>query len=635
MKNKGKYRFLLLLLAGFVCGSCIYDQYPVENADPDLSNGYSLNFMVTLDQLGGTRADVDPLKKWDEYIDPEKFRVLFFDSADKFLFESKSRWVKQLAPTAGGYAQWMVSVPMYAYGNDVEYDWPWERIREILMEGSFKIAILANRPNKVWYPTFTEAAAVGDGKDRWLDNTGPNWTRLNSVACPAGERGRDVKDVFDLHHCQYDLVYHAKGLEAGYYSIIMGDYDSSNIFRDKRPTMGATCSWVLLDKMDENGNVIQENKVNIKDGYDSDYPSSYKVYASALPSDENPIPMYGIQKFNRIDKWIKGTPFNLSMIASSDAEGGQQTGYDFESVALLRASVKLELLLPKVTFPKRPTFVSLWYSNIYSRCEPLNNWDSTKDIWLPHDAGCDWKSIMNHGPFCSEKFDPNNRNQDGLLQFQNTLSWYYGEWVKSGKWTLKNASGTVITPPAEDDGYPKIFNPCVQRNKVVVCGHDGDISDAYNDGYWHFVMYTGERNMNDPNNIDNVTRRAYSTAWIFKDPETNNYYSIPIADYFNGDKNKNKTAQAVFGPYKSSDFNNKNGANNTNDPTKASVMPSIAENYGNNLRTVTSVDEMPWPLLRNHVYRITVGGTPGSRSGGDNGLVVTTENLHSETLNAY
>ena len=641
-----KYTTLITLLFTyfFLMTSCVDDMEScLDDVPEEIINGYSLTLTVTLDQMGGTRADKDgpddPLKDIDDYIDPEKFRVLFFDDMDKFLFESKSRWVKQLAPTADGFSQWLVSIPMFAYGNDVTYDWPWEEIREKISKNQFKIAILANRPTLEWYPGFSETWMEQTSqmrKNQWIDNTGPHWT-VEDIG---------VKTVFDLHHCQYDILYHAKGGDGNatpdLYDFIMGNYgkdeDGKSATNDKmRPMMGATSSWVYWGPDPEN---TQYDGVSFQDEkLDPDFPSDAKVKYTVMPDSKHPIPMYGIQLFEPIgDYWIKGTPFNLSNITT----GSDQTGYEFRSISLLRSLVRLELLISKSYFnDKKPQLVTLWYPNIYSRCEPMNVWDPTNEIWEDdHEKDCEWNTIMDYGLVCGKsKIGNTTRNTTGTnkVNFQKTMSWFYGAWKEKGpdgkpRWTFP---ANVDPFESVDYPYPKIFNSCIQRNKTVICNIEGDKSDLYDDGYWHYVVYTGERNMIDPNKVAQLSGTAYAISWMFKDGRTSGkatskYYFIPIADY----SQTQTYARGCFGPYLGSDI-----ANDTN--TGSTQLPNNDKgkmrNYANDLRdnVINDRKEMPWPLLRNHIYRIKIG--PGkddqaTRAGAGSDLLVTSEDLHSESL---
>lgn len=654
MNNQKRNNIFVFLFACFALVSCIDDLEPyLDDVPAELTKGYSLQLVVTLDNFGGisggsTRATgymskENPMKEWENYIDPEKFRVLFFNDKEQFLFESKSRWVKQLNSSNNGLSQWLVSIPMFSYGNDIDYDWDWDAIREEMTKKEFRIAILANRPIKDFSAGYSESGL--DGTPKWIDNRGPYWKK-NHTSWGAGV-GDTIRTVFDLHHCQYDPLYHAKSAGGNtaanysdnFYDFIMGDYDlnekgkpvnGDNDYINRRPKMGATVSFLYWGKLGEEETYKGITLVS----KDSDYPNkTQQVKYTILPDKSHPIPMYGIQKFNPIgDAWIKGTPFNLSQIIDN-----QDSKYTLKSISLLRSVVKLELCIRKDLFNnKKPPLVTLWYPNIYSRCEPMDVWTPTEELWKDHETECEWIDIMNYGLFSSNAQNlpgGNRRNTTDKSNFQKILSWYYGVWGENGpdgkpRWEFKRANNEGKVTPVTNNvpSYPHIFNTCIQRNKAVICNEKGDLSDEYDDDYWHYIVYTGERNMIDPNKIPDLTATNYAISWMFKDGRTGTgtgkdkaYYFIPIANY--NSATGNKKAQACFGPYNLTSHD----------------LTGDMKDYAKNLYNMEKIDkdEMPWPLLRNHHYKIIIDSPSSStRTIEEGGLTVQSENLYSESLRA-
>ena len=669
-----KYAILSALFASVALTSCIDDfEACIEDygIPEEIQDGYSLNLTVTIDKMGGTRAGEagnmsdNPLEEIENYIDPEKFRVLFFDNNDKFLFESRSRWVKKLNITGSSHTEWLVSVPVFTYGND-KYDytdengnkiynaeWNWDLIRTAIKKNSFKVAILANRPELDYYPKLSDVAL----NEHWYDNRGPYWN--------PGDTGK--KDVFDLHHCQYDPMYLGKGTANGYYDFVMGDWDDTddnNDWTNMKPTMGATSSWVYWG---EPGHEAPGKDPTV---YDEEFKSTAAARYARRPKEDYPIPMYGIQRFDAIgDRWIKGTPFNLSNLlteANSDDENTSddtQSGntYTYKSISLLRSVVRLDLIIPKSLCPNPPEIVGLFYSNIYARCEPMNVWDPTDEIWEDNHDNCEWKAIMNYGLISSDAYTvdinvpngPKRNRDDGTggeqkaakSDYQKILSWFYGSWQKKNWFTT--GGGKNVTPVAEnpDIPYPQIFNPCIQRNKLVICNEkgEGDVNDLYHDDdNWHYVVYTGERNMIDPTTLPRIGNNPYAASWMFK-VDTDQYYCIPIADYTYLDskrKYRNSLAVSGFGPYTAFNFLGDDENGTFNPPIGTGVKTADrAMNmkwYGQNLMhdvQVGDTDEMPWPLLRNHVYVITVGPKSNQNTrAGDKGISVQTKEFHSESI---
>ena len=575
---------LLLLAITMFAFACVsdnlldeFDSAPQEEEMPDFGDDvYSLNFVATLDNMGSspTRAitDKDPeiITRYENYINLERFRILFFDKNDKFLFESKNRWVKQI-DSNDEYSGWFISVPLGPFGNDSYQDthakeYNWDDIRDKLTEENsyFKIAILANRPAQLLYPgTFSDSTL--ELPEGVFDNDGPYW----------GPDDVGKRDIFDLHHYQYDIIYADKGKHAdggsngAFYDFIMGDINTT------RPTMGSAINWVSFDK-DDNDKVV--------------LTSSTAMRHVKMPSEDHPIPMYGIQIFPTIpkDQWKKGSPFDLSNLQDGLNPG---TTYIPTSVSLLRSCVRLDLVIPKtIKNGQKPKFVSLWYSNIYSRTEPMNTWTPTNQLWKDKcDSQCELNDLINFGAFVSSSVV----NETTKLAYQNRLSWFYGAWKQKG-WEYKTLTGSTITPPAASTGggskdYPQIFNTCIQRNKVITC--ERGYVDGYNDNCHHWVVYTGERNNNDPNTLPNM-EKPYIICWIIS-WDSSNYYCIPLLNYgSNNDADRN--TYSVFGPH-------------TDKVEESGNWPSKMTSYMNSL-PAESKNNLPYPLMRNHIYRFTLTG---------------------------
>ena len=589
----------ILLLGAALLPACVSDKALEE---PDRTGEslfgedvYSLNLMVTLDDLG-TRASItdgDPARitKYENYINLERFRILFFDRNDMFLFESKNRWVKQI-DINDNYSGWFVSIPFGSFGDDSygegrEYDW--DAIREKLTKEKFKVAILANRPARLLYPGFMDSEL--ELPDGVFDNDGPYW----------GPEDSGKRSIFDLHHYQYDVIYadkgsHNKGSSAAYYDFVMGDINTS------QPTMGSAIHWVSFDNGDN-------DKVRL--GSSSTYMRHIK-----MPSEEHPIPMYGIQEFEPIPAslWKEGTPFDLSNLPD---DAFPSEAYTYRSISLLRSCVRLDLRIPKtIKNGQKPTFVTLWYSNIYSRTEPMDTWTPTDKIWKKdHDQDCEWNSILNYGPVSSNTAPGNGTTK---ASYQQRISWFYGVWKEKG-WEFKTLSGSKVTPVAATatTPYPRIFNTCIQRNKVITCER-GYVSD-YNDNYHHWVVYTGERNINDPNTLPDLSKNPYIICWIIS-WDNAKYYCIPLLNYA---QNNDNDAANIFGPHK--------------DDVTTGNWPAAMGTYMNTLPSERGVN-LPYPLLRNHIYRFTLTGK--SRADADiddiddiDGIAISSEVLQTPDIN--
>lgn len=586
------YILFATLLPWSALTSCSDDDFVLEQVTPPQSaldpeifeQGLTLNMAITLDNMGGS-GEYNPMEDIENYIDPEKLRVMFFDSDDRFLFESKSRRVKKLG-AATDHTEWLVSVPFYDSGNDVGENWDWKRIRTALTTDSFKIAILANRPLVECYPDMTK---VGNAVKQFR-NDGPYWTSKDT----------GVKRVFDLHHSQWDPIYTDKGKRAdgsieGYYEFIMGT-DPTKTKYEERLLMSSTSCWVDHGaNYDDQGTKWNDKRIWIR------------------PSQNYPIPMYGIQRFAPVTNWTEGTPFNLSDIT----QGGNKD-YDYKAISLLRSVVKLELLIP-MSYPK-PSYVGMKYCNIYARCEPMDVWTPTDLIWKSdHANDCEWRNITAYGAI-SRTGDPQGDTQttspssikdaNSFQQYRERISWLYGAWLdkyKDGtpRWSFgKFGTANVGAHNTKKLPYPRVFNPLTQRNSDVVCRDASDMTSLYNTGlhytgYYHYVVYTGERNVNDPSDLFTLgtttsqnggNGKAPTISWVFNlgnNPTL--YYNLPI------------------GP---------NCGSHSTTATNTNAIPANDVTYEYHKKVwANPFDEtiLPWPLVRNHVYRIVVGAK--SKSG--------------------
>lgn len=572
------YTFLLSAVALAAVTACSDeplmpgDDSQLENQFPE--DEYGLTLAVTLDYMGGrSRAGANPMEEIENYINPEKFRVLFFDNEEKFLFESKSRWVKKLGAT-NDYNSWLVSVPFYTSGNDTgEYEWDWDEIREKITKNKFKIAILANRPEWECFPDMDTLKNFGSQR---FNNAGPFWTKEDA----------GVKKIIDLHHCQWDPIYTSKTqknrnvpAQEGFYDFIMG-VDPNEPDYQKKLMMGSTSCWVDHGK-------------NLEDDGKKYSPGGTARRRWRLPSKEYPIPMYGIQEFNPITNWTKGTPFNLSALTDGDATNKD---YVHKNIALLRSVVKTELVIPN-TYAK-PTYVNIRYCNVYARCEPMNIWDPTDEIWVDeayHDTKCEWLNIHKYGALVrpNDATGKSNSNDASWTAFRDRIIWFFGAWADNGpdgkpRWDFAKYGGITkarsqinswgITPP-------KIFNVCTQRNLIVMCDEWVDLTDEYNDGNYHYVVYMGERNVSHPSDLWNMGNSESGKAtvgyWMFN--IGTRLFSVPFVDY-----TKNK--QVVEGTYSNGEPGNATGTFEAN----------VVKNWNN-------TNYIPMPLLRNHVYRFIVG----------------------------
>ena len=615
------YNLALVMAATLSLGSCSDKDIPAygENDENPHWEGdpMVIDVNVTLDMMGGggyTRSGLSTpstVEYFQNYINPEKFRVLFFDENDKFIFESLSRWVNITYQT-GEFIALKVSVPFFSYGNDYEYDWDWDEIRKILTKPNshFKIAVLANRPDNEWYPGFEYTK--WEGSPRWFDNSGPHWKRHNSIAykyaCEdageiLGKEEPDVKDIFDIHHSQYDPIYDGKDVADGthgYYSVVMGNHigKQENKYYDDEPYMSSTSSWIDWDSAykagGENG-VAWENKGD---------PRKLTV----LPSAEHPIPMYGVQQYRSVDedKWLKGTTFVLERD-------------DDDPISLLRSVARLDLLIPD---DYDINYVALYYSNVYARCEPMNIWTPTDQIWEkdhyrldanknPIGTYCDEEKLVKYGPITENvSLDATSSK----AKYWEKLAWIYGAWLekkdvwdwgpKSAEWAQGIVDAVKIDPP-------KVMNACIQRNNLVVVS-DKQIFDDI-PGYHHIIVYIGERHTNAPSALQNIGNQGsgnptvmYWTMSIYPrgNSAQNARYSVAVADYANiyGKGYGNACFKDVPGEQP---FNGL-GDSWPNAPDNNMGIQGGSHGSGFMAAYQNGTGPGPLPIIRNHIYTLTL-----------------------------
>ena len=654
-------KYILILFSSFIVASCVDDPILEEKPGEDdnikeFSDGFSVSFNVMVDDFGGTgtRASINDLQlaEWESYLNPEEFRILFFDDQDRFLFESTTRWLTEVEPKDGNRC-WRVGVPIFQYLGDnyddqgdkdgvpIEQAYNWNEIVRIMRERPFKIAILANRPAKVdipsmddWKnsndPDFNRIAKMGSALN------GPFWNAKNSIATDELIRGGEsVAEVIDLHHCQFDPLYYYKSINggrtkpvqgSGYYDFVMAYKPYTGTYIDDNdepktwtmnsvPYMGAAASWVSKERSRKVGTrTIQYYRLPIdqvdRQYHFDDIQNNLDVKTDFKPSEDpiQYIPMYGIQRFEALTTWNKGTTYNLSQ------QVGSQTGnYNYQTIFLLRSVVKLELRIPM--FDKAGNYIDidnkwaqLWYNNYMSRCEPMDVSTSTKDIWSTDHTQCEWTNIKQYGLLAD----------NGSGDFKERLGWYYGIWKDLDlNWDFEGDGMSKDKIKVGNPDNPRIFNPLTQRLQgtlisdcylpiipVYETNDDGTPKyDGYGNlipkkstqNYHRWVIYCGERNMDDPNYLGEFTNSTltYFRIHVIKktlisaSSGTHYIYNLPIVDY-----SKSDIAVTTIRVAGSDEI--------------IQDMESNKFSYVTSMASETKQDNYPLPLLRNHFYRLTV-----------------------------
>lgn len=263
-----------------------------------------------------------------------------------------------------------------------------------------------------------------------------------------------------------------------------------------------------------------------------------------MPTEDYPIPMFGIQEFPEIDAWGSQEVMNLP-----------------NNIYLIRGLAKIELYLPAGT--ESISHVYMRSMNRKARLEPVDVLSSTGDLWKSHVDGegeCEWFRICEHGSGYKE------------ADYKGWYGWFYGSWTDW--WTKQNNEFPKVSF-REDP--PQLFNADVERSDF--CHFIMD--DKYpTDTYHRFFLYVPDKCISDPNTPGNlsstpkVAHIEYRHGQIKDYLDDNNCYRIYFTDY------------------------STNGVIKT---IKTNEYETIYEASEANLN-------LNWPIMRNHVYRFYVGG---------------------------
>ena len=315
---------------------------------------------------------------------------------------------------------------------------------------------------------------------------------------------------------------------------------------------------------------------------DIEYTQDRYVYLTdregILPSSDHPIPMYGVQKFGRLEGWWdEGASFDLTT-------GGQSidgTEYDTKTISLLRAVAKVEVLIPKsIGVPKHVYLHSL---NSSVRCEPMDVATPTDQLWKDHNNGCEWTLVQKHGTFL---VDGKYTEDD----YKKKLAWYHGNWLEWG-WDFNGY--TQWKPNYNTDGpFPRIFNPYISRSD---CAAFIDVSDYYNDQYYHYLFYMGENTIDASSAYNGVGGSAMIPHIEIRFDDR---YASTSKVKTNTDLNlMDKDCYHIY-------FVEKGIASGARD---ANGVSKIANgNYETQYETKTDYLKEHWPIMRNHIYRFTI-----------------------------
>lgn len=315
---------------------------------------------------------------------------------------------------------------------------------------------------------------------------------------------------------------------------------------------------------------------------DVEYTQDRYVYLTdregILPSSDHPIPMYGVQKFDRLEGfWDEGASFDVTA-------GGQSVDgkvYNSKTISLLRAVAKVELLIPKsIGVPKHVYLHSL---NATARCEPMDVSTPTDELWKEHEKGCEWTLVQSHGTFIE-----GGKYSTDL--YKQRLAWYYGNWLEWG-WDFNGYN--QWKPDYSNDGpFPRIFNPYISR---ADCAAFIDISDYYNDHYYHYIFYMGENTI-DASSAYNGNGGSAMIPHI--EIRFDDRYAATSKVKTNSDLN------LMDGDNYHIYFTEKGIASGARDANGASKIAN--GKYESQYETNSTYLKEHWPIMRNHVYKFTI-----------------------------
>lgn len=302
------------------------------------------------------------------------------------------------------------------------------------------------------------------------------------------------------------------------------------------------------------------------DIYEIEYMRARHIYDSArnciMPSADHPIPMYGLQIFDPIgDYLVDNETFNMSDRSANsylqnltDKNNNPLPEYNYRNVYLLRSVAKVELRFARSVFSKfPPEHVMMRVMNRTARCEPKDVINPTEWIWYGYDPQPEdfpetskfpdtWQlitqdvlknkfvgAVAEFDNIC--KYGPNYQSGANTTHaYLTRTSWFYGAWIDGAGLEIPDENGNNIVnrffwqtpwnwgidnPGQQNDPelanievpndypYPRIFNSRVDRSDFCRF-HKLPDTDP---NYIRYAMYVPEKNIDDADNIGQLTAR--------------------------------------------------------------------------------------------------------------------------------
>lgn len=299
------------------------------------------------------------------------------------------------------------------------------------------------------------------------------------------------------------------------------------------------------------------------------------------PSLDQPIPMYGIASYEKLEKWQVGTSFDLNDYngTSPDFDNPSSTNTYFHPIPLLRSVAKVIVRIPSSL---NAHHVYLRGANRYARWEPSDVRTNTMEIWSDgneldlvnqHNKNCEFFTLCEKELIFYDSTDKSEKDQ--LDSYKKKLAWYYGNWNEEG------IMGNDYLDKGENN-YPHIMNPLIYRSDFVqfLRSENEEIYDKY-------VLYVPEKFVDDPEDI-------FSTLGIEHSAPKVCHIEFRTGD----DKINNLDDNDCYRIY----FTKDGFGEGMNTPDMRDDDHSWEKMYEQNVANL----KKHWPILRNHAYRFTV-----------------------------
>lgn len=287
------------------------------------------------------------------------------------------------------------------------------------------------------------------------------------------------------------------------------------------------------------------------------------------PSEIQPIPMYGVQRFAALANWEEGTTCDLTA--------------ESNPITLIRSLAKVVVYLQSPA-----SYIYMRSMNRTARCEPIDVYTPTSETWKDHGTSasannCEFWNIQKYGSgFNDTAAEPKDKSQ--LDAYTDWLSWFYYTWT-GWNWnfynhnTNYNSRKTVNTNTTINS--PKIFYPDINRSDFCHMLYAG-----IEPGKGHkYILYMPEKNISDPN-YPGITSSIAKVAHI-----EYRYTKDKMTEGRNFEDNNCK--RIYFTDY---------STNNTIKSVAKDSYETVYEKSASNLNN-------HWPIMRNHVYEFIVGSS--------------------------